>query len=165
MTLPVIISVLGLASSIVYQAYSTIQQASAIKLQASAIQRQLQETRFSTTMSMLQHFSESGRRVEAAQAAAQKARASNDKIALASADRSKEFELSGLLFTVDTYLANLESLSIDLDAARQLADGTLRLLAGAFRANGQQTVAETWRGMGYSSAAARLDELELARGG
>lgn len=157
--LGVFISAIGLASSIAWSACSTSQQAAALKQQASATEHQVQETRFSTTMSMVVYFSESGRRIEEARAAKTRTEAARDSTGWTAAETIMQFELGSLLFTTNVYLANLESLSIDHTAARLLTDGTLGVLASGVPCN--TSPEQFWESRGAEAAAARASELNL----
>ena len=167
--LGVFISAIGLALSIVWSAISTAQQAEALKQQASAIaqqttatEHQIQETLFSTTMSMVVYFGESGRRFEEARAAKERAEAARDVAGVAAAETAMQFELSSLLFTTDVYLANLDSLSIDRDAARRLTDGALKVLASGVPCGGNpEPIGPRWVQQGFTAAGARASELNL----
>ena len=135
------ISAVALASSLFWSAITTEAQAKALKLQATAWEHQ-------ATVDVFAHLTESARRFEDART---------------SADESlMQFELAAMLFATDTYIAHLDSGSIDVPAVRRLTDGVLRVLATGVPCEGQpEAVSEIWERDKFFSAAARASELDL----
>lgn len=154
--LGVFISALGLAFSIFWSAITTSQQAEALKLQTSATEHQV-------TTSMIVYATESARRFEEARAAKAKAELAGDAVAAGEAETAMQIELSSLLFGIDAYLSDLDSLSIPRNAAaRRLADGALRVLASGVPCGGNpEPIGPRWAQQGFTAAGARAGELNL----
>ena len=135
------ISAVALASSLFWSAISNGAQAEALKLQTTVLEHQ-------ATVEFLAHYWEFAVRIEDAR--------ESDQLKLMRA------EVYRLLVVMDSYIAYLDSASMDARSTRRYIDEALTALATAIPCEDPpEEVSEIWEKDELHSAAARAKELKL----
>ena len=141
------ISAAGLLISIISLAFSIHQQTSALEQQATAIRRQTNIEAVSVSQRLRNELTEGGFRFEQARAAG------NQGMVV--------FERNRMLFTVEAYLEDLETLQLEQGSQNRLLRGVLQVLATGFcrPADGPESSGPRFASLGFPTAGALADEL------